>query len=739
MSKGSGERGAQHGRAKTTVNEFYLVRAARRMARNRIVRHPSRHPVIRSLLVALLGLGVAKVSGAPQKTEPASASGARAMASYYGLGQPQDFYIARRHAKLGVTRGDAASLVIEALCLGRGRGAEQDVAGALKLLAPLLTKGDPLAHAAAAIIMGQGRAWDSPIPPVVAEEFREELAAYYVYDRAAREEHARLALAGLQPRLKNDAVACLISGQLLWWRVGIPQNFERAEELFRRAWELGCSDAATQLGNLFHEGNPAKKDPAEAVRWLQRAVEAGNAVGRLNLAQFDRTLDPQQREALFTSAAQAGQPDAMTELGAILLARKGPARDVASARQWLEKAAAAGQAEAMARLGWMFCYEPKPGEIPRGVKLLRASAVRNNPLGTYYLGDRLLLHEPKSPLVGFALSLAAAGHGVQDAWFSLAIAYERGLGIPKNFAAAQKCYETAIARGATGAHVRFGLWLRRGLTGPPDHALAYTHFLKAAEEQSSAPAMREVARSLLLGWGVEADKSAALTWLHRAADLGDADSFTLLGSAYRDGNGVPADEQKAADYFQRGAQGGSLDGMCAYAVILQRGRGVPADPISAVAWLQSAAAQGHALACLLLYTAYDEGLGVPADPDEAWKYLVQAAERGSGEACRRVGHKFRTGRAGQPDLEAALHWYQKGADLGHAGAMSDLGYSYQTGAGTAADPARAFALYTRSAEMGDRLGTINLAICYERGIGTEPDAQKAFELRRKVLLMPQQR
>ena len=84
-----------------------------------------------------------------------------------------------------------------------------------------------------------------------------------------RAEHVRLALAGLLPRLEKDAAACLLTGQLIGWGADISRDQPRAEELFHQSWTMDCSDAANQIGLLFNEGEPSRRNKVEAVRWFR--------------------------------------------------------------------------------------------------------------------------------------------------------------------------------------------------------------------------------------------------------------------------------------------------------------------------------------------------------------------------------------------------------------------------------------------------------------------------------------
>jgi hypothetical protein len=58
---------------------------------------------------------------------------------------------------------------------------------------------------------------------------------------------------------------------------GVPQDYEKAAFLFRRAAELGDARAQLELGNLYSEGKGVSQDYALAVVWYRKAAEQGNS------------------------------------------------------------------------------------------------------------------------------------------------------------------------------------------------------------------------------------------------------------------------------------------------------------------------------------------------------------------------------------------------------------------------------------------------------------------------------
>ena len=698
-----------------------------------------------TLLVCVLVLVVLRAEAvspsSPAKARP-SKDGQLALARYYGLKVPQDFYKAYRHAHNGAATGDSFAVVVQALCLGRGRGVAQDIEGARKLLVVLVAKNDPFACAAAAVILGQGRRSDELFPPVIAEEFGVEFAEVPTYDPVERRRLVQEALTGLEPRLASDPVACVVAGQLSSWGIAVPKNEARARELFLRAWELGCSDAGNQLGLIFQEGEPAMRNHEEALRWFRKAAEAGHMVAKCNLALFAgwATADSgkqAERLAMLHAAAEAGFAEAIERLGLSYLNGIGVKADRVRGREWSEKAIPFGRSESMAAVGKMLCDQPSNAqERLRGLRLQRQAIARRSETAAYDMSWRYLQGEPDlppKPQLGFRLASIAAESGVKDAWGAIGYAYARGLGVTKEEDKALSAFRKGIEIGSIECHFHLGNFYSEMPRG--DFESAYRHYAQGAEG-GSQNAMRETGRCLLGGKGTAKDETAGVAWLSKAAEQDDIGAKVLLAGALRLGLGVAPNPARAVSLYREATEQGDSAAMALLACCLRDGVGVPVNLAEAVVWMRKSAEAGNRDGATMHAQELIKGLNVPANPSEAWKWMQIAANLGQPEACTMVGDWHREGRAGPASASEAFRWYEKAAQLGSPRGTNSLGYSYQIGAGVTADPSRAFELFTKAVAAGDPGALINLAICYELGIGVGIDLPKALQLReqhRKVM------
>jgi TPR repeat protein len=122
----------------------------------------------------------------------------------------------------------------------------------------------------------------------------------------------------------------------------------------------GLSSFVSSSSELVEQGRTAELagDYANAVTLYHQAAEAGNADGMTNLGalyQNGRGVAQSDTEAVvwFRKAAEAGNASGMSWLGWMYQNGRGVAQSDVEAVAWYRKAAEAGNADAMNWLGWM--------------------------------------------------------------------------------------------------------------------------------------------------------------------------------------------------------------------------------------------------------------------------------------------------------------------------------------------------------------------------------------------------
>ncbi len=202
-----------------------------------------------------------------------------------------------------------------------------------------------------------------------------------------------------------------------------------------------------------------------------------------------------------------------------------------------------------------------------------------------------------------------------------------------------------------------------------EHARAFRLFIVAAEAGLTA-GERELGLYYITGGGNGLrDPAAAVRWLSRAADKGDAECQYTLAGIYLAG-------------FQK--------------TQLEPG---------------------------LFTAAVDQG----TDFATALQWALRAAENGHAPAQALAGFIFSTGPDALRDEAKARHWYTLAAEAGSPQAHLGLGIALLHNA-TTDEPTFAGVEHIRKAAEGELPDALYyMAMIYERGIGVLPDAAKAVE------------
>jgi len=136
------------------------------------------------------------------------------------------------------------------------------------------------------------------------------------------------------------------------------QQMPDAIAAWRRAADKGSTSAMVELGVLLATGQGVGKDEAQARALFERAAEAGNPRGVMNMMALASIsggsaapADPAKARALLTRAAEGSSVEAQYQLGLMSADGIGGPQDDVAARAWFEKAAAQNHAGALERMG----------------------------------------------------------------------------------------------------------------------------------------------------------------------------------------------------------------------------------------------------------------------------------------------------------------------------------------------------------------------------------------------------
>lgn len=155
-------------------------------------------------------------------------------------------------------------------------------------------------------------------------------------------------------------------------------------------------------------------------------------------------------------------------------------------------------------------------------------------VGNMYYHGRVLRQNYESAASWYRL---AAERGNRSSQVSLALAYEKGYGVPQDIHEAEHWYRQAAENGDLSA--------QKTLID------IYTNGRVEQVTNSSEPHA-----AIWLNF-IGADAPSAAYWCRRAAQQGDTDSQLTLGRMFEDGIGVERDYTEAAIWYQKAAEKGS--------------------------------------------------------------------------------------------------------------------------------------------------------------------------------------
>ncbi|KIY99497.1 hypothetical protein MNEG_8460 [Monoraphidium neglectum] len=269
-------------------------------------------------------------------------------------------------------------------------------------------------------------------------------------------------------------------------------------------------------------------------------------------------------------------------------------------------------------------------------------------------------------------------------------------------------------------------------------------------------ALREVAKSLQMGRGVEPDHRLSLELFKKAADLGDPEAHGQMGLRHSVGLARPEnlqgssilrfdeaspDEPRALLHYYFGAAGGDTLSRLALAYRHTHGAGVPKSCWSAAAYYQPAAegvvtsmvADGGVPQMERIRLNLHANAGMKLDRHrDVLQYFQNSADQGNVNAQAAIGKVLNAGSYGVPrDPKGAQHYLRRAADAGDADAMAHLGHMHASGLITGeADYKKALKWFTES--VGKKVspsGLYGLGYLHFSGrVPTGKDLTKASKL-----------
>lgn len=418
----------------------------------------------------------------------------------------------------------------------------------------------------------------------------------------------------------------------------------------QKAADAGSAEAQFALGFLLQSGLGVEQSNDKAKAAYQKALEKGIMAARNNLGLLQASTgeDPKKSIGLVEDAATAGYAPAQVSMGQLYLEgmqAAGITKDLDQARVWLERAEGAGDADGALALGQM--YEQGvgvPQDQAKALSFYQKMADRGNAesmirLGAKLIGGQGIKGDPAKGKEWIEKAVAAGAPGAKTA---LAQIYESGTGtekepgIPRDLKKAYELYTQVAESGEASAYLKLGAFHEQGAGMPRDEVKAVEFYKKGAAKNVAA-CIHQLALFHAEGkGGLKKDDVEAFNLLYRSAMMAYVPSQIALALRYRQGTGAMQDAQAALAWLERAMQNGNADAAVLYASMLEAGEAGVRNLEVAVKIFKEAAGKGHPAAMMALGSMLEDGRGLPGDFRQALMLYLTAAKAGLKEAGERA-------------------------------------------------------------------------------------------------------
>lgn len=346
----------------------------------------------------------------------------------------------------------------------------------------------------------------------------------------------------------------------------VKQNYLKAIDWFKRAFNQGDSWSAFYLGQIYEFGDGVEQNIDQAVLFYKKGVERGNADSHYRLAKWYRTTkhDIQAAISLYENAYSAcGDTHGLNVLGDLYVFGIGVRIDFEKAYGYYKKAMDAGNKDVIASLGYMYeCGMYLNQDYGKAISFYNKARDMGSPYGTLYLGRAYLYgYGVKQDLIkAFDYFAEASENGLSAAFRELANCYGSGYGTEKDMIRAAEYYVKAAGLGDIDSQLAIGRcyrsgsgvckdndaaekWLLRAVDGGSDTAKAeliqlyeeqgkhkevYDYYLDLARNKQDPFAEYKIYEYIMEGKLVTKNVDIAEQWLQRAASHGDGNAKRVI-------------------------------------------------------------------------------------------------------------------------------------------------------------------------------------------------------------------
>ena len=544
----------------------------------------------------------------------------------------------------------------------------------------------------------------------------------------------------------------------------------RGLQILEELAKVSHSNSVCALGIVYFYGRgPIKPDRDKALPLLIRAahndsLEAQLLIARLFICDKIKTVSCEQIFIWLREGVKQDDPEALYWLG-LFLDQKDENKYRTEILSYFTKASDLGHQPAKLMLAMTLMEEEiAPENVPLVLQLLKETA-KKNPLAQDELGRIYMLGKivPLNEELAFAYFKKGAKQNYPTAVADLAYCYLFGKGVKQSDQLAADNFLKAAKLGDPIAQIEIAKCLLKG-KGIDANPLEAASFLKKAAEQGLAEA------DYLLGCmytnssnGILAKPAQGFRLLKKAAASECKEAARLLGQLCFGKN--PPRVEEGLSWLKKAALLGDLQSQGLLGTLYMESKWIKPNPDEAIKWLEMAAAQGDLATSFFLgqllcsQLRYDEAKaylekGIASDSDDeeigemkqtSYQLLAQIyANEGNpllavkyyklcpeeSDVMYRLGYLYDANENLDPDKSLAINCLMKAARQNHVeaqyclgcvlGKLAEIDSAYGEGA---------FQWFSTAANNGHLRASFELGCIYLKGeFGQKVELLKAREL-----------
>lgn len=507
----------------------------------------------------------------------------------------------------------------------------------------------------------------------------------------------------------GESEAATHLGDLYFYGHGVDTDYEQSYYWFAKAAQSNNAYAQYSIAFMYIKGQFVEKDDTQVIKWMKLAAENGYTEAQKNMGEyyyygsFGCRRDMKEAIKWYEMGAKSNEPACVFTLGLIYEEGDGVQKNILKAADWYQKGAQAGIPSCLYNLGKLIINKEISGEEEKGFNLIQQAAESGYSFAQNYMGRayRFGWYVNANPVRATNWFSKAAEQNMPDAMCNLGDMYSYEDGLTIDYEKAFYWYEKAAETKHSRALTELGDMYYAGKGVRQDYRKAMEYYQKACDE-GYPYAFYSLGFMYWKGQGTLPDKEKAQEYLSQAAAMGNESAFQLLNRMDHE-----SEEEKDIDPFARQAY---LEAQQALA---------DKETEKYINLLSQSANLGYVQALNDLGDLYFNGELAPKHMGKAYEYFLKASQNGSGYGSYSCGFILMKGSSDIPrDIEKGLSMFRLAVEQNYKAATRDLARYYYS-LETAEDNRKALDYYLQYIEYNpkDTDTLLHIGLIYESGLG----------------------